>query len=182
MRSGSWGRLLLAALAGPMLVACSGSERDELDQWLTQQRAQSRPALESLAPPRRFNPQPYEGTALSDPFGPQRLTQVLQRESAGSASSGLVLPERKRRRQPLEDVPLESMAMVGSLAREGGRVGLVRIGQEVHAVPPGAYLGHNFGKVMKVTEHQMVLREIVQEASGEWVERIATLQLQEGKK
>lgn len=176
------GGLLVVALAGPLLVGCRGSGQDELQEWLTQQRAQPRPVLPAVAPPRGWQPQSYEGAALPDPFSVQKLTQVLQRESALSASSAMVLPERRRRRQPLEDIPLESMAMVGSLAGPGGRVALVRIGQEVHTVPPGAYLGQNFGKVLRVSENQVVLREIVQEASGEWVERAATLQLQEGKK
>lgn len=173
---------VLAALAAPMLAACVGPGQEELQEWLTQQRAQSRSALEPVAAPRKFHPQVYEGASLPDPFGVHKLTQVLQRETALSASSSLVAPERKRRRQPLEDIPLDSMTLAGSLIRQEGRVALVRIGQEVHSVPPGAYLGQNYGKVMKVTENQLVLREIVQEASGEWVERVVTLQLQEGKK
>jgi type IV pilus assembly protein PilP len=49
-------------------------------------------------------------------------------------------------------------------------------------VDVNAYLGQNYGKVVGVTENEVTLREIVQEASGEWIERKATLELQEGKK
>ena len=165
-----------------MLMACTGSGQEELQGWLSQQRAQIRLPLQPVPPPRPFDPQAYEGAALPDPFSAQKLTLLLQRESGQSALSALVAPERKRRREPLEEIPLDSMTMVGSLTRQGARVALVRIGQEVHAVRPGAYLGQHFGKVVQVTEHQLVLREIVQEASGGWVERMGTLQLQEGKK
>ena len=33
---------------------------------------------------------------------------------------------------------------------------------------------------MKITETEITLREIVQDAAGEWIERPTTLQLQEG--
>jgi type IV pilus assembly protein PilP len=46
-------------------------------------------------------------------------------------------------------------------------------------VRPGAYLGQNYGKVIQITDTQVLLREIVQDASGEWTERAASLQLQE---
>lgn len=37
----------------------------------------------------------------------------------------------------------------------------------------------NYGRVTKITETEVTLREIVQDAVGEWIERAATLQLQE---
>ena len=43
----------------------------------------------------------------------------------------------------------------------------------------GDYLGQNFGRVLSITETEVSLREIVQDAAGEWTERNATLQLQE---
>jgi len=43
----------------------------------------------------------------------------------------------------------------------------------------GDYLGQNFGRVTQITETDMSLREVVQDAAGEWVERSSTLQLQE---
>jgi type IV pilus assembly protein PilP len=49
-------------------------------------------------------------------------------------------------------------------------------------VNQGSYLGQNFGRVMKISETEVTLREIVQDAAGEWIERVATLQLQERSK
>jgi type IV pilus assembly protein PilP len=43
----------------------------------------------------------------------------------------------------------------------------------------GNHLGQNYGRVTKITETEVTLREIVQDAAGEWVERTAALQLQE---
>ena len=43
----------------------------------------------------------------------------------------------------------------------------------------GDYLGQNYGKITKITETDIALREIVQDAAGEWIERTSALQLQE---
>jgi type IV pilus assembly protein PilP len=49
----------------------------------------------------------------------------------------------------------------------------------LHYVTLGNYVGQNFGKITAITETDLTLREIVQDAAGEWVERSMTLQLQE---
>ena len=41
------------------------------------------------------------------------------------------------------------------------------------------YLGQNFGRVTRIGETEVTLREVVQDAAGEWIERPASLQLQE---
>ena len=94
----------------------------------------------------------------------------------------MIAPELARRKEPLESFPLDAMAMVGSLARQGQPVALVRVDNLLYQVRPGNYLGQNYGKVTKVGETQVELREIVQDAAGEWIERMATLQLQERSK
>jgi type IV pilus assembly protein PilP len=49
----------------------------------------------------------------------------------------------------------------------------------LYQVNPGDYIGQNYGKITKITETEVALREIVQDAAGEWIERTSTLQLQE---
>jgi len=72
------------------------------------------------------------------------------------------------------------MAMVGLLDKGGRRVALVQVNGLLYQVSVGTRLGQNFGRVTAITENQIALREIVQDATGEWIERTATLQLQEG--
>jgi type IV pilus assembly protein PilP len=43
-------------------------------------------------------------------------------------------------------------------------------------------LGQNYGRVTRITESEVMLREIVQDAAGEWIERSTALQLQEKTK
>jgi type IV pilus assembly protein PilP len=166
-----------------LLSACGSSGQDELQEWMTVQKAQTKPRVQPIPEPKKFVPQAYTQEASTDPFSNQKLTQALKRESAQSASNAaLVAPELARRKEPLEGFPLDSMAMVGSLAKEGRPVALVRVDNLLYQVRPGNYLGQNFGKIVKVDETEVVLREIVQDAAGEWIERTAKLQLQERSK
>jgi type IV pilus assembly protein PilP len=61
-------------------------------------------------------------------------------------------------------------------------VALIKVDNLLYQVHPGNYLGQNYGRVTKVGESEVVLRELVQDAAGEWIERTATLQLQEKSK
>jgi type IV pilus assembly protein PilP len=74
------------------------------------------------------------------------------------------------------------MAMVGSLIQAGQPAALIRVNQLLYQVRLGSYVGMNYGRVTKITETEVTLREIVQDAVGEWIERPATLQLQENAK
>ena len=82
----------------------------------------------------------------------------------------------------MESFPLDSMSLVGSIINAGQPVALVKVDNLLYQVKLGSYLGLNFGRVMKITETEVTLREIVQDAVGEWIERVAILQLQERSK
>lgn len=167
--------LLLLTLAG-----CGSSQQDELQDWMQEQRKVTRPRITPIPEPKKFVPQPYTQGNAFDPFSNQKLTQALRREAAQpSASTALVQPELSRRKEPLESYPLDTVAMVGSLARQGQPVALLRVENLLYQVRLGNYVGQNYGKVIKVDETEVVLREIVQDAAGEWIERTATLRLQE---
>ncbi|HZY20092.1 MAG TPA: pilus assembly protein PilP [Ramlibacter sp.] len=165
------------------LAACASSQQEEIQQWMNEQRAQTKPKVQPIPEPKKFSPQAYIMEAAFDPFSNQKLTQALKRETAQSTSSAALLaPELARRKEPLESYPLDTMAMVGSLLKQGQPVALVKVDNLLYQVRPGNYLGQNYGRILKVSEAEVVLREIVQDAAGEWIERPATLQLQERSK
>ena len=107
----------------------------------------------------------------------------MKRDSAQAVSNGaLVAPELVRRKEALESFPLDAVTLVGNLVKEGQPVALVKVDNLLYQVRLGNYLCQNYGRVMKIADTEVVLREIVQDAAGEWIERTATLQLQERTK
>ena len=170
--------LVLLVLAG-----CGSSDQEELQQWMTAQRNAARPKIASLPAPTKFTPETYGQEGLIEPFSNQKLVQALKRDSTqATANAALIAPELSRRKEPLEATPLDAVAMVGSLTKAGRPVALVRVDNLIYQVRVGNYLGQNYGRITAVTEASLVLREIVQDAAGEWIERPATLQLLEGTK
>lgn len=166
------GAVLLAAL----LSGCGG-EQQELQDWMDQQRREVRPSVQPLAAPKKFNPVPYANAQQVDPFSAQKLSVALKQEARQPNS--MLAAEMSRRKEPLESFPLDAMAMVGSVAKAGAPVALLRVDNLLYQVKAGDHLGQNYGRVLRITETEVVLREIVQDAAGEWIERNATLQLQE---
>jgi type IV pilus assembly protein PilP len=173
-------RLLPAFALITLLGACTGADEQELQSWMAEQRGQMKPRKSDIPEPKRFVPQGYSQDAATDPFSSQKLTQALKRESAQvSANAALVAPELNRRKEPLEAFPLDTMRMVGSLLQGKEPVALITVDGLLYQVRRGQYLGQNYGKVTKISESDMTLREIVQDAAGEWIERPAGLQLVE---
>ncbi|HYF19134.1 MAG TPA: pilus assembly protein PilP [Ramlibacter sp.] len=173
-------RLLPVLLAAGFLSACGSGSQDEVQEWMKAQRASIRPKVTPIPEPKKFTPQAYTEEKAIDPFSNQKLTQALKRDSAQmQASTALLQPELNRRKEPLESFPLDTMSMVGTLVRQGQPVALVKVDNLLYQVRTGNYLGQNYGRIVKVGDSEVILREIVQDAAGEWVERTATLQLQE---
>ena len=171
------------ACIGLALAGCGGGNGDELQQWLAEQRNQTRPKVAAIPEPKVFKPESYSQQAAVEPFSKERLTLALRSESSQvSANAGLVAPELARRKQALEAYPLDAMTLVGSMSRAGQPVALVKVNNLLYQVRPGDYLGQNYGRVIKINETEVALREIVQDAVGEWIERTASLQLQERSK
>lgn len=176
-------RSLCVCACALMIAGCTSSGQDELQAWMQAERNAIKPSVQPIPEPTRFVPQPYSVEREIPPFSVEKLASLLRgTQTATASSSALIEPELARRRQPLEAFPLDAMTMVGSLDRSGELVALVRVDRLLYQVRPGNYLGQNFGRVTRITETEVVLREIVQDAAGEWIERPAALQLVEEAK
>jgi type IV pilus assembly protein PilP len=169
-------RLLAATAVVGALGGCAG-EGEELQGWLEQQRREVKPSVQPLTPPKKFNPHAYAALQSTEPFSSQKLTVALKQEARQPNSA--LASEMGRRKEPLEAYPLDGMSMVGSVDRQGRRFALLKVDKLLYQVKVGDHLGQNYGRITKIDETQIVLREIVQDAAGEWIERPTTLQLQE---
>ena len=170
-------RLACLALVLPLLLSACGGEQDELQAWMDQERQQVKPNVQPLSAPQKFNPESYAGLDGVEPFSTQKLTGALKQEARQPNSA--VAAELNRRKEPLEAYPLDSMSMVGSMNRLGQPYALLRVEGLLYQVKVGEYLGQNYGRILKVSETELVLREVVQDAAGEWIERNTSLQLVE---
>jgi type IV pilus assembly protein PilP len=170
---------LLPLLAAVSLAACSQSNESELKQWMGEVRANMKPTTQPVPAPKEFVPAQYESRAAVDPFDQQKVVMAVVRQNQARVSASTIRPDLERRRETLEAFPLDQIKMVGMMRRGGVNVALVETSSGTHLVRAGNYMGQNFGLVTRVSETEIHLKEIVQDAAGEWVERAAKLELQE---
>jgi len=176
-----WQALLpLLGLTSLLLTGCPlmDGDNDDLQAWMMQERANARPRVQPLAAPKTFVPKDYAVSSTIHPFDSLKLISVL-RSATRSNDTRLIDAELNRRKEPLESIPLDSIAMVGSLDKSGTPTALVKVDNLLYQIHLGNYLGPNYGKVTNITETSIQLREIVQDSSGDWVERSSTLNLKE---
>jgi type IV pilus assembly protein PilP len=166
----------LAVLLAALVSGCS-PDHEELRAWMEQQRREAKPNVKPLQPPKKFDPQPYSAALAVEPFSNQKLSVAIKQEA--KQPNSLLAAEMNRRKEPLEAYPLDSMAMVGSVNKQGQPFALLRVDNLLYQVKVGDYLGQNYGRIMKIAETEVVLRELVMDSGGEMIERPATLQLQE---
>ena len=168
-------RRALVMAMGLFVAACGGGEHQDLKEELKKLSADLRGKVPPLPVVKPYEPVPYKAFDLPDPFGSAKIELVTKTASGG----GGLKPDLNRPKEPLEAFPLESVKVVGVLQQSKQIFALVRADASIYRVKVGNYMGQNFGLVTGITESQVQLRELVQDASGDWAERVSTLQLQE---
>lgn len=156
-----------------LLTGCQGDKGDDLDKFMEEAGQNMRPKVEPLPEVKPYIPIEYNADgSLINPFKARK---------ALSDGAGKLQPNMNRPREPLEAYPLESLKFVGTIEKLGLRYALIRTpDNSVQQVKVGNYLGQNFGMVAEINESGVVLKEIVQDdLSGDWIERTASVDLQE---
>jgi len=177
-RSFSLSRFCFPILAS-ILSGCGDGGVHDVQQWMQEVKQQTQVSIKPLSPPKKFTPFVYESGGREDPFSANKLAIALAKSKK---NSGSIQPNLDRRREALESYPLDTLIMVGTLSKPGMTYALLQIDKSIFQVKVGNYIGQNLGMITKITDTEVELKEIIQDASGEWVERDAKLELQESQK
>jgi type IV pilus assembly protein PilP len=173
--------LALALGAAALVAGCGGEEHGDLKQELAEATKDFRGQVPPLPQVRPYEPVPYTSEGQVDPFRTDRM-EVVQGGDKGAKVPEALLVHEKRVKEPLEAFPLESIQMLGTITQDKETFALVKAGPNLYRVRKGNYLGQNFGVITGIDEGGIKLKELVQDSSGEWVERTSGLQLVEGQK
>ncbi len=170
-------RLMCISLFGVSALLAGCSQDAEVREWMAQAKRETKVFVPKIAEPKTFAPFAYGRKDSVDPFNPVKLSAAIAKLRALSGKG--IKPDLERRREPLEQYPLDTVKMVGILQKPGMTYAILQIDKAVFQAKVGNYVGQNFGMITNITETGVDLKEIVQDASGEWVERKARLELQE---
>src|SRR4030066_1145496 len=93
------------------LAGCGGGDMDDLQTFVTETGKDMQGKIEPLPEVKVYEPFTYNAFDLPDPFKPRKLS---------TGGGGGMQPDLNRPKEPLEAFSLETLKMVGTLARQGG--------------------------------------------------------------
>ena len=163
--------LVVAATGCSRGITSTPGDAPNLEKWVADVKARPAPPLDPLPVMQQFETFEYAAQDLRDPF-----SDAWSNQDGGTG----LRPDPNRRKEPLEQYPLDSLDMVGTLGAGGGMIALVMAPDRVtHRVRPGAYLGQSDGRVTAVHEDRIELVELVPDGAGGWLERPAAIALED---
>ena len=161
-------------LAGAVLVllqACMPAA-DDLQQFVADSKARPGGRIEPLPQIKPYETFAYEADYLRSPFEPH-TPAVAEGPDNG------IRPDTRRPREFLEEFPLDTLKMVGTLTKSGETYGLIQTNDGlIHRVVSGNFMGQNEGRVIVVTESEIQLVEIIPDGLGGYLEREAAVALE----
>jgi type IV pilus assembly protein PilP len=145
---------------------------DELDRYVNEVKSRPGGRIEPLP-----EITPYEVfTYIADTEGYRSPFRPDTPQTAGPG--GGVRPDSDRSREFLEQFPLDTLSMVGTLDIGNTTYGLVQTRDGlIHRVVPGNYLGQNDGRIVAVTDSEIQVLEIISDGIGGYLEREAAISL-----
>jgi type IV pilus assembly protein PilP len=171
-RSALLTRWLVAAAVAAALSAC-GRGTDDLRSYIDEVKARPGGRIDPLPQVRPAPTFAYVPGSRRSPFVPDTPQRRLSNDPNAIAG-----PDTNRPREFLEQFPLDTLRMVGTLADRRGGFGLVQTADGlVHRVTVGNHLGQNYGRIVSITDSQIQLVEIIPDGLGGYLERPAAIAL-----
>jgi len=168
-------RTVAAFVAVGALAGCSGEQYQDLRQYMHETDRSLPRKIDPLPQAQSYEPFTYDAFNLPDPFKPRALKLSTETTHANDQ----LAPDPNRRKEPLEAFPLNQLRMVGILQQQKTMYALVLAENTIQRVTAGNYLGQNDGLIVGISETEIRLKEKVQDAGGDWSERLSTLKLTE---
>jgi len=177
---------LAALLAAVLVTSCGGGDTVDLQNYVAQVKSQEKGRIEPLPQFKPFKTFAYNAVLEKDPFAAwvtERIPEQIITENGvvqQSVRARGISPDFDRRKELLEQYPLDSLNMLGTLELDNELWAIVSDPDKiVHRVKVGNYIGQNFGKIVDVKEGQLSLRELVVDGLGDWQVREASIALTE---
>ncbi len=176
--------LILAAAL--LLAGCGGGDTSDLENYVAEVKGQQKGRVEPLPEFKPFETFAYSAAQEKDPFAAwvtERAPEPIITDDGEvrlAVRPNGISPDFDRRKELLEQYPLDSLNMLGTLELDNELWAIVSDPDNiVHRVKAGNYIGQNFGKIVDVQEDQLSLRELVADGLGDWQVREASLALAE---
>ena len=157
-----------------LLTACENAQMEDLHSFVNEVKSRKAGRITPLPEIKPIETFLYTASNERNPFA---FSLEEEPETASELPSNGIRPDTLRRKEELEDFPLDSLRMVGTLEQYEITWGLIR-SQEgtIYRIQPGNYMGQNHGRITQISENRIELIEIIPGGQG-YIERPAALSL-----
>jgi len=162
-----------------ILLAGCGEGLGDLRQFVQGIRAKPPGRIEPIPEFQPYQNFEYTSHDLRDPFKLVDFRRPKENpEEINQLADGL-RPDIDRVREPLEDFPLDTLRLKGTIDdKDGIKWGLIFAPDNtIHRVLEGNYMGQNHGRIITVTDQIIELTEIVPDGLGNYIERSSAVAL-----
>ena len=176
-----WGRPLcwVGVVAMALLLAACGNDMSDLKQYVEATKAKKHGRIEPIPEIKSYEAFEYPGHER-DPFDSSAVAARVEKGKA--ISENLVSVDTSRPPEYLESFPLDTLRMAGTLELNGELWALVRTPDgTIQRVHVGNYMGQNYGRIIRITEDEIVLEEKVPDGSGHFLKRENALKMSSGE-
>jgi len=170
-------RLVLVLSLTGLVTAC-GQGVGDLRTYAQQIKSQPPGRIEPIPEFQPYQNFEYTSHDLRDPFKLVDFRRPDENLEEIAAIASGPKPNIDRVREPLEDFPLDTLRLKGTLTKDGIKWGLIFAPDNtVHRVLEGHYMGQNHGRIILVTDDKIELTEIVPDGLGNYIERSSAIAL-----
>lgn len=146
-----------------------------MKDFVKQLKSEKSKGIEKLPSFSKIEPYQYSAQHLRSPFDSSELPVQKTKPKSTVPQS-----ELGRTREALEAFPLDSLKMVGTLQRGGKIWALIKDPHGlVYRVNVGNHMGLNYGKIEKIEEKAIEVREWITDSNGEYQQRNIQIHLSE---
>ena len=168
---GSCVRTLITFLFTTVLLAGCGGGQSDLLKYIDQVKARPGGRIEALPQIKPYETFTYDAEALRSPFIPDR--------PAARAGATGPRPDSGRPKEYLEQFPIDTLAMAGTLSLGNNTYGLVQTQDGMlHKVASGNYIGQYDGRVVAVLPSEIQIEELLPDGVGGFYKRSAAIALE----
>lgn len=164
--------LVVATLLTLLLSGCGRSDAD-LREYIASVKSRKSQDINPIPQVKPYEPFEYIAGVRRDPF----VLAEPQAEQSVAAANG-PRPDLRRNREALEEYPLDALKMVGTINTKSGSFALIKAPDGVvHRVTLRNHIGQNYGEIIRITESEIGLLELVPDGFGGWAQRPASVAL-----
>lgn len=169
--------VILVTIFVTILAGC-GREMRDLQDYVEEVKSREPPGIDPIPEVKPYQGYKYQAQNQRDPFD-ESIFQAKIVESIRRPNSS-VSPDPNRTPEFLENFPLDTLRMVGTMEQKETLWALIQTPEgTIQRISTGNYLGQNNGKVLVVNDAVIEIEEIIPDGFGGWRKRDGSIALSE---